>query len=70
MLNKHKTTIVISALEEVQAAGVTLAEAVQLLHSKENVPFDAIWPAVMIIQQVSEREAMQLTKEWCLKFNQ
>jgi hypothetical protein len=55
----------ISALEEIQQAGVTLAEATKSLHRKENVPFDDIWPAIMKIRQISEKEAMQLTKEWC-----
>ena len=55
----------ISALEEIQQAGVTLAEATKSLHRKENVPFDDIWPAIMKIRQISEKEAMKLTKEWC-----
>ena len=70
MLNQHQTNKIISKLVEIQGTGVTLAEAIHKLHKKENVPFDDIWPAVMIIQQVSEREAMQLTKEWCLQVNQ
>ena len=69
MLNRHKTDKIITTLEEAQATGVTLAEAIHSLHGKDNVPFDDLWPAVMIIQQVSEREAMQLTKEWCLQGN-
>jgi len=55
----------ISALEQLQEAGVTLAEATKSLHRKENIPFDDIWPAIMKIRQISEKEAMQLTKEWC-----
>jgi len=55
----------VSELEEIQEAGVTLAEATKLLHRKENVPFDDIWPAIMKIRQISEKEAMSLTKEWC-----
>ena len=60
--NVEKT---ISALKEIQDVGVTLAEATKSLHRKENVPFDDIWPAIMKIRQISEKEAMQLTKEWC-----
>ena len=55
----------ISALEEMQQAGVTLAEATNSLHRKENVPFDELWPAIMKIRQISEKEAMRLTKGWC-----
>ena len=55
----------ISALEAIQQNGVTLAEAIELLHIKKNVAFDDIWPAIMRIRQLSEKEAMQLTKECC-----
>jgi len=62
----QKGNQVVSTREEIQAEGVTLAESIISPHRKEGVPFDDIWPAVMIIRQVSEREAMQLTKDWCL----
>ena len=65
MYDSNKTQKTISALEEIQQAGVTLAEATKSLHRKENVPFDDIWPAIMKIRETSEKEAMQLTKEWC-----
>ncbi len=63
-IREIQTTI--SALREIQQAGMTLAEATRLLHRKENVPFDDIWPAIMHTCQISEKEAMQLTKEWCV----
>jgi len=55
----------ISALVVTQKAGVTLAEATRSIHSNDNVSFDDIWPAIMKIRQLSEKEAMQLTKKWC-----
>jgi len=56
---------IISMMEQIRQADVTLAEATKHLHQKENIPFDKIWPAIMKIQQLSEKEAMSLTKEWC-----
>jgi hypothetical protein len=49
-----------------QQTGITLAEATKSLHRKDNVPFDDIWPAIMKIRQTSEKEAMQITKDWCV----
>ena len=57
---------IISSLEEIQKAGVSLAEATKSLHMKENIPFDDIWPAIIQLLQLSEKEAMRTTKEWCL----
>lgn len=65
MYGSKKIQETISALEEIQKAGVTLAEATKSLHRKENVPFDDIWPAIMTLREIGEKEAMQLTKEWC-----
>lgn len=65
MYKRQQIQEVLSALEKMQQAGVALSEACKSLHRKQNVPFDDIWPAVMIIRQLSEREAMQLTKQWC-----
>lgn len=65
MYKTKKILETISILDEMQQSGVTLAEAVKSLHQKETIPFDDIWPAVMTIHQTSEKEAMQLTKEWC-----
>ena len=64
MWNRAKTNTMVAALKETTKAGISLAEATKSLHAKENVPFDDIWPAVMILRQVSEKEAMRLTKEW------
>ena len=55
----------ISALQAIQQNGTSLAEAIELLRIKKNVTFDDIWPAVMKIRQLSEKEAMRLTKECC-----
>lgn len=66
MWNSTKTDSIISALKQSQGAGVSLAEAINSLHNLDKVPFDDIWPAVMVIRQVSEKEALQLTKEWCI----
>jgi len=52
-------------IEEIRQADVSIAEAIKRLHQKENMPFDKIWPAIMKIRQVSEKEAMSLTKRWC-----
>ncbi len=65
MYRTKKILETISTLDEMQQSGVTLAEAVKLLHQKETIPFDDIWPAIMKLCQTSEKEAMQLTKEWC-----
>ena len=65
MYKTNKILETLSALNEIQQSGVTLAEAVKSLHRKEAIPFDDIWPAVMQIRQTSEKEAMQLTKQWC-----
>jgi len=55
----------ISTLKECQLTGVTLAQATELLHKNYGFSFDDIWPAIMKLRQVSEKEAMRLTKEWC-----
>lgn len=60
---------IISMIEDIQQANLTLAEAANRLHQKENIPFDKIWPAIMKIQQLSEKEAMSLTKEWCTRWD-
>lgn len=65
MYRTKKTQQTISALEAIQQTGASLAEAIESLHLKENVAFDDIWPAIMKIRQLSEKEAMQLTKECC-----
>jgi hypothetical protein len=65
MYRSKKILETISALNEIQQSGVTLAEATKSLHKKQNVPFDDIWPAVMKMRQTSEKQAMQLTKQWC-----
>ena len=54
----------ISALADIQQSGVTLEEATKLLHLNKNVSFDDIWLAIIKIRQLSEKEAMQLTKKW------
>jgi len=66
MHDSKKISETIFSLEEIQQAGMTLAEAARSLHLKEMVPFDDIWPAVMQLRQLSEKEAMRLTKEWCV----
>lgn len=66
MTDSQKTKEVIAALEKFQATGITLTEAIKQLYKNESVAFDDIWPAVMQIEQVSEREAMRLTKDGCL----
>jgi len=66
MYGGKKIQITISALKDAQQAGITLAEATRLLHRKRNIPFDDLWPAIMQIHQISENEAMRLTKDWCV----
>lgn len=66
MLNAKRTKEIISLLEEIQKAELSLAEATKLLYQEENVPFDDIWPAIMVIEQISEKQALQRTKDWCL----
>ena len=65
MYDYRNTQKTVSALNEIQQADATLAEATKSLHRKQHVPFDDIWPAIMVIRQVSEKEAMQLAKAWC-----
>ena len=65
MYRSKEIQITISALQAIQQNGTSLAEAIELLHIKKNVAFDDIWPAVMEVCQLSEKEAMQLTKECC-----
>ena len=48
-----------------QTKGMPLAEVALLLCPKENVLFDDIWSAVMSKNMVSEKAAIQVTKEWC-----
>lgn len=67
MLNPERRKTIIATLNEKQAAGMTLSEAVHALHVQDKVPFDDIWPALMRLQQVSEKEAMRFTKACCLK---
>ena len=67
MYRTEKLQTTISTLKELQQSGVTLAEASRSLHKKDNIPFDDIWPAIMCIRQISEKEAMRLTKDWCLR---
>ena len=67
MYRTKKLQATISTLKELQQSGVTLAEASRTLHKKEHIPFDDIWPAIMCLRQISEKEAMRLTKEWCLR---
>jgi len=55
----------VAALEKIQQDGMTLAQATKVLHKDKKIPFDDIWPAIMRIQQLSEKEAMRTTKEWC-----
>ncbi len=66
MYRSTKIQTTISTLKEIQQAGVSLTEATRSLHRNENVPFDDIWPAIMQLRQISEKEAMQLTKQWCV----
>lgn len=56
----------LSSLKKLQQAGLSLEQATKTLHKKENVPFDDIWPAIMRLRQLSEKEAMRSTKDWCL----
>ncbi len=66
LYNTDKIQLTISTLKEIQKAGMTLAAATRSLHKKENIPFDELWPAIMQIRQISEKEAMQLTKDCCV----
>ena len=65
MYRTKNLTQTIYLLKEMQNKGMPLSEAIKQLYSKENFLFDDLWPAVMSINMVSEKEAMQLTKEWC-----
>ena len=66
MYDSIKIQETISNLKKMQQAGISLAEATKSLHLDEHVPFDDIWPAIMKLHHLSEKEAMQLTKEWCV----
>ena len=65
MYRSIKVQATITSLKETQQAGVILSEAVRSFHRKGNVSFDEIWPAIMYMRQISEKEAMRLTKDWC-----
>ena len=67
MYRTKKLQTTISTLKEIQQTGMTLAEATRSLYRKANVSFDDIWPAIMCICEISEKEAMRLTKEWCTR---
>jgi hypothetical protein len=67
MLYNSDIQDIISMIEEIRQTDATLAEAARCLYQKENIPFDNIWPAIMKIRQLSEKEAMSLTKEWCIR---
>ena len=66
MYDSIKIQQTISALEDMQQAGISLAAATKSLHQNEHVPFDDLWLAIIKIRQVSEKEAMQFTKECCV----
>lgn len=55
----------LSALDALLQNGVSLANAIETLHIVQNIPFDDIWPAIMQRCQLSEKEAMQFTKQHC-----
>lgn len=55
----------LSALDALLQNGTSLADAIETLHIEKNIPFDDIWPAIMQFCQLSEKEAMQLTKQHC-----
>lgn len=65
MFGRKKVQEVISSLLELQQTGMELPEALALVYVQENIEFDDIWPAVMKIHQLSEKEAMYLTKKYC-----
>ena len=66
MYRSIKIQETLASLKEMQQAGLTLAEATYSLHREKDIPFDDIWPAIMKILETSEKEAMQLTKQWCV----
>jgi len=59
------TSQTLAELEEIQAAGVSLAEAVKSLHLKENVALDDIWPAIMLLKGITKKDAEYLVDQWC-----
>lgn len=65
MYRTKKIQQTISALDAMQQTGASLAEAVESLYVEQNIPFDNIWPAIMVVCQLSEKEATQLTKQDC-----
>ena len=65
MYRAKKIQQTISSLKSTQQAGASLEEAIESLHVEQNIAFDDIWPAIMKIRQLSEKQAMQLTKECC-----
>lgn len=65
MYRSRNTQQTLSALDALLQNGASLADAIETLHIQKNVPFDDIWPAIMKLCQLSEKEAMQLTKQNC-----
>ena len=55
----------LTALDALLQKGTSLADAIETLHIVQNIPFDDIWPASMLHCQLSEKEAMQFTKNHC-----
>lgn len=65
MYSTKKIQQTISTLEAMLQTGASIEDAIESLHVEQNIPFDDIWPAIMRICQLSEKEAMQLTKQHC-----
>lgn len=67
MYNSVKLQRTISALNDLQQSGASLAQAANTLYSSNDYNFDELWLAVMTIAQLSEKEAMRLTKDWVIR---
>ena len=62
MINTIDETI--SALKEIQEAGVAIEEASVTLHKKEGVSINLIAGAVSLMQSIHVDDAQLLVKEW------